>query len=233
MQSPESVPLESNAYAVSYRLLGDRPAALAVAGIAAERLRQLGDPLPTDWMAKLIEFTVTQTIGPSPIEHLNTEADEYWSIRTALRRRLEHAKTDERVVGALVHLSGYSIESVSSMTDIPVDEVQSLARVLAPPPGVHYRDLGDPELTGGPTSQRTPQGRFRRPHWTTIVVLVVLALLVLYATQVTGPRPSLVEEGGMAVPDHSAHVDYRPPDRVEADRVGSAAPEPVPLEGQS
>ncbi|MGB3411210.1 MAG: hypothetical protein WBA45_08420 [Microthrixaceae bacterium] len=200
MQSSEPVPLESNAYAVSYRLLGDRPAALAVAGIAAERLRQMGDPLPSDWMARLIEFTIVQTIGPSPIAHLDPESDEHSSMRAALRRRLEHATTHERVVGALVHLAGYSVESVSEMTGIPTSEVQSLARVLSPPPGVHYRDLGDPELTGGPTRRSSRSPRFRRPHWTTIVVVVVLALLILYATQVTGPRPSLVEEGGMAVP---------------------------------
>ncbi len=160
----------------------------------------MGDPLPPDWMARLIEFTIVQTVGPSPIEHLDPESDEHSSMRAALRRRLEHATTQERVVGALVHLAGYSIESVSEMTGIPTSEVQSLARVLSPPPGVHYRDLGDPELTGGPTRRSSRSPRFRRPHWTTIVVVIVLALLVLYATQVTGPRPSLVEEGGMAVP---------------------------------
>ncbi len=148
-------------------------------------------------MAKLIEFTIIQTIGPSPIEHLDPESDEHWSMRMALRRRLEHATTQERVVGALVHLAGYPIELVSEMTGLSPDGVQSLARVLAPPPGVHYRDLGDPELTGGPTRPKQSP-RFRRPHWTTIVVVVVLTLLVLYATQVTGPRPSIDEEGGMA-----------------------------------
>lgn len=157
----------------------------------------MGDDLPPDWMAKLVDFTITQTIGPSPIEHIDPEADEHWSMRTALRRRLEHATTDERVVGALIHLSGYPVESVAEMTGIPVDRVQSLARVLAPPPGVHYRDLGDPQLTGGPTRAAAP--RIRWPHWTTIVVVVVFALLVLYATQVTGPRPTLVDEGGLAV----------------------------------
>ncbi|HTN99846.1 MAG TPA: hypothetical protein VL068_04150 [Microthrixaceae bacterium] len=206
MQQPEVPPLESNAYAVSYRLLGDRPAALAVAGIAAERLRQQGDPLPTDWMARLIEFTIVQTIGPTAIENLEPESDPHWGMRTALRRRLEHATSQERVVGALVHLSGYPVESVSSMTGIPVEEVRSLAGVLAPPPGVHYRDLGDPELTGSPTTQQATSGRIRRPHWTTIVVGVVFILLVLYATQVTGPRPSFEGEGSMSATNRSAQI---------------------------
>ena len=56
--------LETNAYAISYRLLGDRPAARAVAGISAERLRQVGGMTRPDWMYLLVEFTLDQTVEP-------------------------------------------------------------------------------------------------------------------------------------------------------------------------
>ena len=46
--------------------------------------------------------------------------------------------------------------------------------------------------------------RRRRPHWTTIIAIVVILLAVLFATQVTGPRPTLVDEGSLAAPAPAA-----------------------------
>lgn len=194
------VALETNAYAISFRLLGDRPAGRAVAGIAAERLRQVGGMSRPDWMYLLVEFTLDQTIEPGALAIAPSADDPYTGLRTALRRRLERAAPDERVAGALVHLGGYPIEFVASVVNRSPEQTAALAGVLAPPPGIDYRDLGDPELT-----RRLPaalgRSQRRRPHWTTIVVTVLVVLAVLVATQLTGPRPSLgppTAEGGLA-----------------------------------
>ncbi|MHB1139366.1 MAG: hypothetical protein ACYC2O_10455 [Microthrixaceae bacterium] len=203
--SLDDATLEANAYAVAYRLLGDRPAARAVSGIATQRLRQLGDGLPPDWLARLTEFTIEQTVGPASLGVDVGGADPKASLRAALRRRLERATTQERVAAALVHLAGYATEFVGPLLGVTPERAGELARVLAPPPGVAYRDLGDPELTGraeavAPSRRR----RRRRPHWTTILAIVAILLAVLYATQVTGPRPTLVDEGSLGASTSSA-----------------------------
>ncbi|MEI2698946.1 MAG: hypothetical protein V9E94_11570 [Microthrixaceae bacterium] len=193
--------LETNAYAISYRLLGDRPASRAVAGIAAERLRQVGGMSRPDWMYLLVEFTLNQTIEPGALAIAPNPDDPYTGLRTALRRRLERAAPDERVAGALVHLGGYPVEFVASVVNRSIEQTVALAGVLAPPPGIDYRDLGDPELT-----RRVPvahgRGQHRRPHWTTVAVTVLVLLAVVVATQLTGPRPTLgppTTEGGLGV----------------------------------
>lgn len=198
--TPDAV-LETNAYAISYRLLGDRPAGRAVAGIAAERLRQVGGMSRPDWMYLLVEFTLNQTIEPGALAIAPNADDPYTGLRTALRRRLERAAPDERVAGALLHLGGYPIEFVASVVNRSIEQTVALAGVLAPPPGIDYRDLGDPELT-----RRTPvlatRGQRRRPHWTTVVVTVLVLLALIVATQLTGPRPTLgppPTEGGLGV----------------------------------
>ncbi|CAN5532333.1 hypothetical protein BH10ACT3_BH10ACT3_06500 [soil metagenome] len=239
LQSPDDEILESNAYAVAYRLLGDRPAARAVAGIATQRLRQAtdpdrsGQPLPEDWLALLTTFTVEQTVGPAGLGIIDEASDPNASLRAALRRRLERATPEERVAGALVHLAGYPVDFVASVLGTTPEEARSLAGVLAPPPGVAYRDLGDPELTGGTAGHEPRSRRRRRPHWTTIVAVIVLCLALFYATQVTGPRPTLVEEGswsepavmvidgvsGAQLPDDRVPDDRVPDDRVPDDRV--------------
>ncbi len=191
--------LETNAYAISYRLLGDRPAARAVAGIAAERLRQIGGMSRPDWMYLLVEFTLNQTIEPGALAVAPNPDDPYTGLRTALRRRLVRAAPDERVAGALVHLGGYPIDFVASVVNRTPEQTAGLAGVLAPPPGVDYRDLGDPELTHRvPVANR--HARRRRPHWTTIVVAILILLAITVATQMTGPRPTLgpaPTEGGL------------------------------------
>jgi len=198
---PDDQTLEANAYAVAYRLLGDRPAARAVSGIATQRLRQLGDPVPTDWLARLTEYTIEQSVGPAAAGVERHPEDPHAGLRAALTRRLERATPQERVAGSLVHLSGYSPEFVGTLLGVSAEQARQLAGVLAPPPGVAYRDLGDPELTGQavtPSVQRRRRRR-RRPHWTTIVAILLIVAALLYATQVTGPRPTLVEDGSLGV----------------------------------
>lgn len=200
---PDDQTLEANAYAVAFRLLGDRPAARAVSGIATQRLRQQGSPMPTDWLASLIDYTIDQTVGPGSLGVQDHDDDPQASLRAALRRRLERATRDERIAGALIQLAGYSPDFVGPLLGTTPEHARSLAGVLAPPPGVAYRDLGDPELTGrapAPTTSR--RSRHRRPHWTTVLAVVVLCLAVLYATQVTGPRPTLIDEGGAGLVAH-------------------------------
>ncbi len=187
--------LETNAYAISYRLLGDRPAARAVAGIASERLRQVGGTSRPDWMYLLVEFTLDQTVEPGVLAVEPNDADPYTGLRTALRRRLERAAPDERVAGSLIHLAGYPVDLVAAVVNRTPEQTVALAGILAPPPGVDYRDLGDPELTHR-SPQRRGQGRRRRgPHWMTVVAVAVVAAIVLAATQITGPRPTLIAPG--------------------------------------
>lgn len=193
--------LETNAYAISYRLLGDRPAARAVAGIAAERLRQVGGMTRPDWMYLLVEFCLDQTIEPGAMAVQPNPDDPYTGLRTALRRRLERAAPDERVAGSLIHLAGYPVEWVATVVNRSPEQTVQLAGILAPPPGVDYRDLGDPELTRRPPPQRAERSR-RRPHWTTLAAVAVVVAIVLAATQITGPRPTLgppMDEGSLAV----------------------------------
>jgi len=221
--TPEPQTLEANSYAVAYRLLGDRPAARAVAGIAAQRLRQAhpGAMVPDDWLVMLTDYTIDQTVGPAALGADEDPADPHSGLRRALRRRLERATKEERVAGALIHLAGYPPDFVAAQLGTTPEQVRSLAGVLAPPPGVAYRDLGDPELTGvaRPTGAGT-RGRRRRPHWTTVLAVLLVCLAVLYATQVTGPRPTLVEEGGLgseAVPAARAEVAPDSAERGPAD----------------
>jgi hypothetical protein len=207
VSSPDQT-LEANAYAVSYRLLGDRPAARAVAGIAAERLRQCGGMSRPDWLYLLVEFTLDQTVQPGSLGVVPVD-DEHSGLRTALRRRLERAAPDERVAAALVHLCGYPVEFVSGVVHRDRDETARLAGILAPPPGFDYRELGDPELTGRSPRREPARRGPRRPHWTTVVVVAVLVAMVIAATQVTGPRPTLgppPEEGSTGVGTASAQT---------------------------
>jgi hypothetical protein len=194
--------LETNAYAISYRLLGDRPAARAVAGIAAERLRQVGGTSRPDWLYLLVGFTLDQTVEPGVLAVGPNDDDPYTGLRTALRRRLERAAPDERVAGSLLHLAGYPLDFVATVVHRTPSTTAGLAGILAPPPGVDYRDLGDPELTRRPPPRREGRPRRRRPHWTTLAAVAGVVAVLLAATQITGPRPTLgppFEEGGLGL----------------------------------
>ena len=199
--------LETNAYAISYRLLGDRPAARVVAGISTERLRQVGGMTRPDWMYLLVEFTLDQTVEPGVLALRPNDEDPFTGLRTALRRRLERAAPDERVAGSLIHLAGYPVDLVASVVNRTPEQTVQLAGILAPPPGVDYRDLGDPEVTHRQPARRGNGARRRRPRWTTVAALAVVATIVLAATQITGPRPTLgppLEEGGLVAPTAAA-----------------------------
>lgn len=194
--------LETNAYAISYRLLGDRPSARAVAGIAAERVRQLGGMGRPDWLYLLVEYTLEQTVGPGAMSTHEDPDDPFAGLRTALRRRLERATPDERVAGSLLQLAGYPPDFVGGVVRTDAAGAAALAQVIAPPPGVEYRDLGDPELTRRDVASTGSGRRRRRPHWTTIAAITVVVAAILAATQITGPRPTLgpeIEEGMAAV----------------------------------
>ena len=199
--------LQSNSYAVSYRLLGDSDLAAAVSTVAAQRVRQLPEELSESWLVQLTLFTVQQALHPTALiapeepagavssENAKTQ-DVNVSLREALRRRLDRATPEEQVAGSLIQLCAYPPEFVAGLMGTSPEAVTALAAVIAPPPGVSYRDLGDPALTGSTRPAAPPRYR-RRPHWSTIVALLLVVIAVLYATQVTGPRPTLREEGGL------------------------------------
>lgn len=201
-ERPTDEIFEANAYAVAYRLLGDRPAAHAASAVAAERLRRAGGLSRSDWLYQLVELTLEQITGPgAPPGPPPSDEDPFAGLRTALRRRLARAAPDQRVAGSLVHLAGYPVEMVAGVVGRPPDQTADLASIVAPPPGVAYRDLGDPELIGAPAPERgRRRRRLRRPHWTTLAALALVVAAVVAATQVTGPRPTLgpaPEEGGL------------------------------------
>ena len=217
--------LHSNSYAVSYRLLGEADRASAVSTVAAQRVRQLPEDLSEQWLEQLTLFTVQQSLHPAPrstgdqtpqssAEESSKRSDVNSSLREALRRRLDRATPEEQVAGSLVQLCAYPPEFVAGLMSISTEAVVALAAVIAPPPGVSYRDLGDPALTGSTRPAAPPRYR-RRPHWSTVVALVLVVLAVLYATQFTGPRPTLREEGGLGSP---AAISVETPDvAAEAD----------------
>lgn len=218
MPDPTDAALETNAYAISYRLLGDRPSARAVAGIAAQRVRQAGGLQRPDWMYLLVQATLEQTLSPAtPIPPEAT--DPFASLRAALRRRLDRASSDERVAGCLLHLSGYPADFVAQVMGRDVPGTVELAGVVAPPPGVAYRDLGDPELTHR-VVEPAPRRRRRRPHWTTLAAVALVVAAVVAATQVTGPRPTLgppPEVGSLGVPSEQGVVGEPRGEGVEQD----------------
>lgn len=200
-------PIESNAYAISYRLLGSRPAALAAAQIAAERVRRRFDEEggldvdqvePQHWMPMLVDYTVERSVEPDVYGDLGERDIDHAGLRSALRRRLVRASRVERVVGALVHLAGYEIVDVASMLDMDEARVRNAARVIAPPPGVDYRYLGDPQLVGDRAEDTTSSRRL--PSRSTILMAVLVAVAVLIAVRCQGPRPSLVEQGSAVWP---------------------------------
>ena len=240
-------PLEANAYAVTYRLLGDVAEARAAAGVATARLEHGAHDPNRHWLYTLTDLAVAASVGVADGRSGAPDADASGGratghgaaghgatddpsagLRAALRRRLVNATPDERVAGALVHLAGYPPEFVADVLATTPESAVRAAAVLAPPPGVDYRDLGDPSLTGSAPSRRSGRGgsRMRRPHWTTIAAVAVVAAAVIAATQVTGPRPTLgppIDEGGMGAvvaepPDNApAHLNGGPPIQATKD----------------
>ena len=240
-------PLEANAYAVTYRLLGDVAEARAAAGVATARLEHGAHDPNRHWLYTLTDLAVAASVGVADGRSGAPDADASGGratghgaaghgatddpsagLRAALRRRLVNATPDERVAGALVHLAGYPPEFVADVVATTPESAVRAAAVLAPPPGVDYRDLGDPSLTGSAPSRRAgrSRSRMRRPHWTTIAAVAVVAAAVIAATQVTGPRPTLgppIDEGGMGAvvaepPDNApAHLNGGPPIQATKD----------------
>ena len=245
-------PLEANAYAVTYRLLGDVAEARAAAGVATARLEHGAHDPNRHWLYTLTDLAVAASVGVADGRSGAPDAgapdagapdagaadtrapggratdDASAGLRAALRRRLVNATPDERVAGALVHLAGYPPEFVADVVATTPESAVRAAAVLAPPPGVDYRDLGDPSLTGSASSRRAgrSRSRMRRPHWTTIAAVAVVAAAVIAATQVTGPRPTLgppIDEGGMGAvvaepPDNApAHLNGGPPIQATKD----------------
>lgn len=206
-------PFFANAYAIAFRLLGDRGRAEVVAAGVSEQVTAAGGLAEPDWMHRLVIETL-ERCEPLPT------ADSS-GIRVALRRRLARATPDEQVAGSLVHLAGYPVEFAADVLGTDAAGAASLAGVIAPPPDVDYRSLGDPALVSGDSAGASSKGRsLHRPHWTTVAAVAAVAAFVLAATQCQGARPTLGEpiEGSLSVeavvpvPVQAAPVDAGPPD---------------------
>lgn len=177
-------PFYANAYAISFRLLGDRALAGGVATEVADDLHRAGGLGSPTWMRRLVTETVRRCGDVDP--------GDGSGIRAALRRRLASASTDECVAGSLVHLAGYPVDFVAEVIGTDAPTAASLAGVIAPPPEVDYRELGDPALLhGGRSVGQSTRARFPRPHWTTVVAVTAVLAFILAATQCHGERPVL------------------------------------------
>lgn len=192
----------ANAYAVSYRLIGESTSAHSVADAAAAEVVGEGGLDRPGAVRELVAVTVRRSVAAvAPVApeadadrrtevrrpRHDTPADD--DLRVDLRRRFASATTDEQVVGALHHLSGYPLETVAAFVGRPVDEVTELASALAPAPGSSYRSLGDPDLIG---RRRSAQRRHhRRPSRSTVLSVLVVILVVLGASRCVGARPTL------------------------------------------
>lgn len=190
MPRPDPAAVSANAYAIAYRLLGDRSAAHAAVGIALSRLEAAGALERPDWLALLAGAVVAEAVGPAAAGASPAGADSTdEGLRVALRRRLASASDDERIAAALHHLAGYPIDQVAGFTGRDPGETERMAAALAPPPGIAYRELGDPELIGPRPSPTT------RPlipvSLSTVLTAVVVLVLVVGAGRCVGPRPRL------------------------------------------
>ena len=205
-----------------------------------QRADQPGTDGDRHWLYPLTDLSVAEAVA-SPVASTtaSTAGDPSAGLRAALRRRLVNATPDERVAGALVHLAGYPADFVAEVLGTTPQAALAAAAVLAPPPGVDYRELGDPTLTGteSRSTRRRGASRMRRPHWTTVAAVAVVAAAVIAATQVTGPRPTLgppLEEGGAAAVDSAASAERRPahPGHQRLTSAAAQRGDPVVLEGR-
>ncbi|MEZ5310710.1 MAG: hypothetical protein R2735_09000 [Microthrixaceae bacterium] len=203
-----SDPIVSNAYAVAFRLVGVESIAHDVALAASQRVRdrfQTGGGVDLDsvaidmWLPMLIDYAVDESVRRTPrpedIEEFRYP-DQHSSMREALRRRLVRASRQERVIGALVHLSGYSIDDVAEMLKLDPPSGNG-SQGDRPSPGFDYRRLGDPQLIG--TDHLAGRPTLRLPATSTIAAAIAILIVVLAATMCHGPRPSLVEEGSLSL----------------------------------
>lgn len=218
MPLPDPAAVDANAYAIAYRLLGDRPAARAAVGIAVERLRATGGLERPDWLCQVASATVSESVGVAASGATATSAPSDDALRAALRRRLASASDDERVAASLHHLAGYPVEQVAAFMGRPTGEVERLTGALAPPPGISYRELGDPELVGA--AAPAPTGRRLRVSASTLVTVLVIVGLVVGASRCVGPRPTL----GPAPTDVPVEIG---PDVAAEPSTGCALPPPT------
>ncbi len=190
MPVPDPAAVSANAYAIAYRLLGDRSAAHAAVGIAISRLQATGAFEHPDWLARLAGAVVAESVGSAAAGVSPADADPTGEgLRVALRRRLASASDEERVAAALHHLAGYPIDQVAGFMGRTPQEADRLAAALAPPPGISYRKLGDPELIGaGPSRPTRPLIPLRL---STVLSAVAVLALVFGASRCVGPRPRL------------------------------------------
>ncbi len=200
---PTPDPLEANAYAITFRLLGDRPAASAASRISAERVRARRDAADPRLLSDLAAEAVRNSVGviaegrrarpgtSGSLADVSPGSDDE-TLRAALRRRLASCPDPQRSAAALHHLAGYPIEQVAGFLGVAVDEATRDAAVLAPPPGVSYRALGDPLVGGaGAAAPRARRRRRRLVRWTTVVPAVVVVAVVVAVGRSVGERPTL------------------------------------------
>lgn len=211
--------MRANAYAIAFRLLGERDAANTAVDAAIDRARtdgSLGDPA---WMCALAAAAVAASLAAPAVEP--PPPDD--ALRTELRRRLGAATTDERIASSLRHLAGYPLDAVAAFMQRPVPDTELLAHALDPAPGVGYRELGDPDLVGRRVER--PPRSVPHPSRSTVLSLVIVLVLALGASRCVGARPTL----GPAAPPERVTVA---PDVAARPSPGCAtpnSPSPRPL----
>lgn len=269
LHAPDRDVAQANAYAIAYRLLGNRVDAVAVSNRVASEVETIvksgtnvdwhtlwsteptqvdqhgtastdhslfgsdshtrtfgGTASPIAWLAfvalRSVEYALHQPMQPHP-ESGNTDAvdsaQQVMSLRSAVRRRLENSTAEEQIAGSLVHLSGYPVEFAARAMNVSEDQLLDWSNVLAPPPNMSYRQLGDPEKTHEDQFVGSAQPWWRR-HVFTIAVVIVVILAAFWMTRLSGERPSFgpeLNQDSVVVTENKPVTDYLPPDDFSAD----------------
>ncbi len=187
----------ANAYAVTYRLLGDRGIATELSTSIAERYGPSESEPADRWLPDVVHDAVAASLALEGELARELAAADSASMREALRRRLGGADDATRVAVGLHELAGYPVDVTAGLMSFDADEVASMCGPYAAPPGSSWAELGDPvnRAAGGiKRAQRTPR---RVPVFAIVAVLAVVALAIWAGTSI-GERPSVGEGGGAA-----------------------------------
>ena len=189
-------PAFANAYAISFRLLGDAELAAEVAAKAAERLGERGDaggePGPREGLAALASRAVDASLAAAGSGSAGPGEVRRASERERLRTLFSEASPQSRVAAALVHLAGYPEEVVAGDMDITSEQVRELIGDFRPATEDQWLSLGDPALSG---SGAEPQRRRPGVLWA-VAAACALGALLWFGTR-SGERPEL-EPGSAA-----------------------------------
>ncbi|MGI9579133.1 MAG: hypothetical protein ACR2OH_13110 [Microthrixaceae bacterium] len=187
---PRRSPAYANAYAVSYRLLGQRDMATELSSTVAARFGGRESDPPSTWLPGVVSDATEAALALGTEFPDELAAAEQASAREALRRRLSGADSTTWVAVGLHHLGGYPLDRTAAVMDTDQSTVEELCGPYAPPPGVTWASLGDPLTREAGRVRRSGAQRNRFPIYPVLAGVIVVALVIWAATSV-GERPSV------------------------------------------